>query len=195
MINSQIQPNRWSCLPTAFAMAMNIPVGEILTYIGHDGSEIIWPDLPEPKCRRAFHPQEIIMFAFVRGWAAIHFELNPQSVIIDLEEEFMRITAGLVESDYMEAMNTIEKIKKGIYSTVVDNEVLERLVIANRGVLVGTTENGNEHAVAWERGMIYDPNGTTYPITRFTIREFFVLKTFGQGEINQIFPEAGKNSS
>jgi len=180
MINSQIQPNRWSCLPTAFAMAMGEPVKDIMDYLGHDGSEIIWPDLPEPKCRRAFHPQEIVMFAFMRGWAAIHFELNPQSVIIDLEEEFMRITDGLVNSDYMVALNTVEKIKSGIYTTVVDIQALERLIIANRGVLVGTTNNGRDHAVAWECQKIYDPNGTTYPVEQFTIREFFILKKFRQ---------------
>ena len=55
------QSNRWSCLPTAFAIATDHSVQEILRRIGHDGSEIVWPDLPDPQCRRSFHVQECIL--------------------------------------------------------------------------------------------------------------------------------------
>jgi hypothetical protein len=41
-------------------MAGRMPVDMIYERIGHDGSEIIWPHLPEPRCRRAFHIQECI---------------------------------------------------------------------------------------------------------------------------------------
>ena len=66
-MNLIVQPNRWSCLPTAFAMAIGITVEEMVNAIGHDGSKIIWPDLPEPRCRRGFHTQECIRVALLLG--------------------------------------------------------------------------------------------------------------------------------
>lgn len=52
--------NGWSCLPRAFAKALGVPLEEVLEIIGHDGSEIVHPSLPDPLCRRSFHPQEMI---------------------------------------------------------------------------------------------------------------------------------------
>ena len=40
----QRSPNAWSCMPTAFAMAVNAPVEDLILSIGHDGSEKTWPD-------------------------------------------------------------------------------------------------------------------------------------------------------
>ena len=55
-----LQSNAWSCLPTAAAMCMYSEPREITDAIGHDGSEIWFPDQPEPANRRGFHVQEII---------------------------------------------------------------------------------------------------------------------------------------
>ena len=73
----QKQPTRWSCLPTAFAMAMNKPVVEIFKAIGHDGSEILFPALEEPQNRRAFHIAECIRAAYMAGYAVTQFEVHP----------------------------------------------------------------------------------------------------------------------
>jgi hypothetical protein len=56
----QLQPNRWSCLPTSFAIVLGVSVEEIFKIIGHDGGEILWPKLPNPECRRGFMPNEMI---------------------------------------------------------------------------------------------------------------------------------------
>ena len=34
------------CMPLAFAMALDMPVADILAAIGHDGSEIVFPTFP-----------------------------------------------------------------------------------------------------------------------------------------------------
>lgn len=60
MIIMQKQPNRWSCLPTAFAMCLDMPVNEFISKVGHDGSGIRFPDLKEPYNRQSFHMQEMI---------------------------------------------------------------------------------------------------------------------------------------
>jgi hypothetical protein len=79
------QSNRWSCLPTAFAMAAGLSFETLIERIGHDGSEIIWPDLPEPQRRRAFHIQECIN-AVALDWGVTPFELigriSPNGVLI-----------------------------------------------------------------------------------------------------------------
>jgi hypothetical protein len=55
-----IQPNAWSCLPTAFAIATGISLETLLQRIGHDGSSLLFNDASFPHDRRAFHVQEII---------------------------------------------------------------------------------------------------------------------------------------
>ena len=56
-------------------MAAMITPEEMIKRIGHDGSEILWPNLPEPRCRRAFHLQECIN-AVQREFAVTPFELS-----------------------------------------------------------------------------------------------------------------------
>ena len=73
----QQRPEPWMCMPLAFAMALDMPVADLLAAIGHDGSEIVFPSLPEPLCRRCFHVQELIQVALSRGLAVTPVELFP----------------------------------------------------------------------------------------------------------------------
>jgi len=70
-------PNRWSCTPTAAAMAISCPLPQLLSIIGHDGSEIIYPNKPEPFCRRSFHIQEIIYALWTLGFGVVQFQAIP----------------------------------------------------------------------------------------------------------------------
>ena len=54
------QPNNWSCTATAVAMLLDCEIKDIFNWVGHDGSAIIFPDLPDPSCRKGIHIQEII---------------------------------------------------------------------------------------------------------------------------------------
>ena len=73
----QLKPNKWSCAVTAFAMALHVPVQELIQEIGHDGSEIVFPELEEPMRRRGFHSQELIYAAWKRGFTVTPIELMP----------------------------------------------------------------------------------------------------------------------
>lgn len=50
-------------------MVMDIPVQQIFNLMGHDGSELAWPHLKEPFCRRAFADTECVWAAYKLGWA------------------------------------------------------------------------------------------------------------------------------
>ena len=76
------KPERWMCLPASFAMVLDLPLADIFDEIGHDGSQIVWPDLPEPMCRRGFHPQELIHLCLNHGYAATRVELYSRPVLI-----------------------------------------------------------------------------------------------------------------
>lgn len=54
-------PNNWSCLLAAAAMALHCEMDSIINFLGHDGSE----QAPNGD-RRGFHLQEIARFAWER---------------------------------------------------------------------------------------------------------------------------------
>lgn len=72
-----MQPNRWTCSVTALAYLLDEDVDKIIERIGHDGSERIWPELPDPKCRRSFHPQELLDVCLTFGGYLVEFEADP----------------------------------------------------------------------------------------------------------------------
>ena len=70
----QKQPNGWSCFPTAFAMVLDMDVQDLIAVIGHDGSEILWPELEPPRCYRSWHYQEIVMACFELNFNVVHLQ-------------------------------------------------------------------------------------------------------------------------
>ncbi len=68
-----------NCLAVASAMALGLEYKELIKRIGHDGREIIFPELPEPGKRRAHHLQEIIDVAIDMGIAVTPIEALPYS--------------------------------------------------------------------------------------------------------------------
>ena len=145
----QTQPNCWSCLPTAFAILLDVKVQDIFDLCGHDGSEIVFPGRSDPHGRRSFHIQEMINFCDFKQRSVTPIECNPVSV-----------------NQYGEE-----------YSIPVDPGRIYRYLSFNIGVLVGII-NGNQHAAAWcGNGFAYDPNGTIYDVDYFSIKSFFAIKS------------------
>jgi hypothetical protein len=132
----QRQPNHWSCVPTAFAMALNVRVSEFIAHIGHDGSQIIWPTLKEPHCRRGFHVQECIDIAFRAGFSVTPIEAIPSHAPAEPVPAFEIVCGG---------------------SEKTALERFARIVLHHRGVLTGYS-----HAVAFDHGVICDPCGHVY---------------------------------
>lgn len=141
------QPNGWSCLPTSFAMVLGVPISRVISIIGHDGSEIVYPDLDDPRCRKGFHFQECIEAAYVLGSNFGFFEATPLLVLDD--------------THYQE-LNCVP--------------TLEMLLQRHVGVLGVTTKKGYGHAVAWDGQDVYDPTlGARFPISRYEIVLFSPL--------------------
>jgi len=111
-------------------MACGVSLEVILEIIGHDGSAIVWADLPEPKRRRSFHVQECIWAAVKLGFAVTPFEVSPQ--LAATPNHIVAVIPPWTEEE----------------------------LLRSRGVMTGVARGGR-HAVAYENGMIYDPNGTT----------------------------------
>lgn len=131
----------WMCMPLAFAMALDIPVADLLAAIGHDGGEIVFPNLPEPLCRRCFHIQELIQVALVRGFAVTPVELFP---VLQPTDAGPNKTILYQDSNWRRFAETIRK---------------------SRGVIDGTGER-HGHTVAYDHGRILDPKGSLYDYSR-----------------------------
>lgn len=141
----QIKPHPWSCLATSFAMALDISVDLFHELAGHDGSEILFPWLPDPLCRRGFHASEAMYVVLCMGKTATAIEVLPQIASTPLEKPSINATAlygnGSVEWNWT---------------------IFKRLISSTRGVLETRTRRGNWHAVAYENGRIFDPDGASF---------------------------------
>jgi hypothetical protein len=59
-------------------MVMGVPVNKIIEHIGHDGSEVVFPDLPFPICYAGFSLSEIIDVAILQyGWSVTNIVARP----------------------------------------------------------------------------------------------------------------------
>lgn len=155
----QIQrtPNRWSCVPTAFAMALGLPVEQVIKRCGHDGSEILFPGLPEPQCRQGFHLQEMVDVCLALRHICIPIEKEP--LIIADEQHIVHLFKGPIERD--------ERLRHNM-----------RLCW---GVCTGEI-NGNTHACAWDGyvNILYDPTGFIYPAEKMSIDTFWIVAPFSE---------------
>lgn len=129
-----IQPNGWSCLPTAFAMILQVEVDEIFNYLDHDGSEILWPNLGDPWGRRSFHIQEMINFALRHGYSVT--TITPELGITSQHAEEVKMYT---------------------------NDMFDHCTKFFNGVLTGEVKDGLPHAIAWWGNKAYDTSsGETF---------------------------------
>lgn len=157
-ISLQIQPNRWSCSVTAWAMAMDMDVQDLIEIIGHDGSEK-HGDYPDPSGRVGFHFSELTLAALKLGYSFTPVQLFPVS---------------LIESTPVQI-----KYQMGSW----DNwDVFRTLIQTERGVIDGIVRHN--HSVAFDRGHIYDPSGMQFPYSRdacelrgFVTRQLWIMKS------------------
>lgn len=151
-MNMQRSPNRWSCLLASFAMALDITAESLAQKIGHAGEEIIFPNLPDPLCRRAFHIQEFIKPALTEGFALVTVEARPVLAVPINGQHLTKVLEPAVQ-------------RLNYFTTYFD------------GVLIGSI-NKQPHAVAWNSlaKACYDPSTEEiYPMDDFSIREFSAL--------------------
>jgi hypothetical protein len=127
-------------------MAMDEDVETLERIIGHDGSEIIHPELKSPGNRKGFHWQEIIDAALVLNYAVVPIEARPIQ------------TATGTDS---------HEVKFGDFET--PEERLLAYLDNTKGVLTGIAPSGYWHAVAWDGEQVYDPQGRVYSLSDIKI--------------------------
>lgn len=132
---------------TAFAIAYEIDQASILSALKHDGSEELFPGLPEPYNRRGFHCSELVEYGFKIGFKVVHIELKPY---------------------YTDADGCIRQVKRN--AIVPDAKILAH----NRSVL-GVEAGGKQHAVAYDGHIVFDSNGFNYPLSRYNIDEVWLV--------------------
>lgn len=104
----------------------------MLARLGHDGSEILFPEQPDPERRRAFHPQEMIDVAESVGVAITPIEGAPTLL--------PRSVSGPA------------------YPVDLDNiERFQRYLEGQAGVLTGLNLRDRPHAVVWDGEYLWDP--------------------------------------
>jgi hypothetical protein len=144
-----LQPSLWSCLPTSFGMILGLTPKEMFDAIGHDGSEIVWPNLDDPYKRRAFHPQECIIVCLQQLMFPVEIESESYVTLDDFDVEAVKLP----------------------YREHIFGEQLKLI----SGVLIGRDIKDKPHAVAWNREeqMIYDPTGYKYNLSEFKPVSFY----------------------
>jgi len=138
----QKMPGKGLCLPTSFAMALGIPVASVMGRLSGGHYSIVFSDKREPFGWRGTHVQECIQIALSLGFAVTPLELYPVIAAHKGDETFVVV--------YPEGNERLFKDQ----------------ILTSRGVLTGKREVPGvgivAHAVAYDHGRIYDPNGVDY---------------------------------
>lgn len=121
---------RWGCLPAAFATVTDSTLEEIYDFCGHDGSEIVWPQLYDPLRRRSFHIQEMTSFCLSKNFS-----------VTTIARRFC-CTQDLAPDEIL------------VFDNDITNARFHDYLQHYYGVLIG-----EGHAVAWDGHDILDPDG------------------------------------
>ena len=128
-------PNNWSCLLASMAMVLNKTTDELIEEIGHNGSVVVFPELPEPAKREGFHIQEFIPIILKSGFSMMAIEALPYSTP-DGKHEWPVKFAHQWQRFWM----LTDKVP---------------------GIFTGLSTKWR-HAVAWDGNKFYDPKGEIY---------------------------------
>ncbi len=143
--------NNWSCFLASFARCLNEPMEKLIREIGHDGSEILWPERRPPNCYRGFHHQELIDCCLRRGVSVTCVEALP-------------VLAGPPD--------------KLIYPHEVAYLRIYQYIRESKRCVIGGEIHGNRHAVACIRQTLYCPNQGQQCLSvldDWSIKEVYIL--------------------
>jgi hypothetical protein len=125
-------------MPTALAMLAGVSVEKVFETIGHDGSQILWPQYDDPFRRQSFCDNEIVFAAFEFGIG-----------LVELSEKVKYHPYGEEE---------------GAIDVDIDDQKTVDLLSRYDALVLGVGTSGVPHAVAWNhrKQLIFDPNGSRY---------------------------------
>jgi len=127
-------------------MALGITNDEFFEHAGHDGGEIIFPEVDDPFCRRGFHISEAVVVAIKLGFTATPVELNP-CIVANGAEGAYPVVYG---------RSKLSQTNDAVFKAIIDQ---------SKGVIECTTRLRNWHAVAFSKGVIFDPDGRVFEYT------------------------------
>lgn len=150
----QHSPEKGLCLVTSFAMALELPAQELLDMLGEGWKSLAFPNLPIPYCWRGVHIQELIQLALVHGYAVTPIELMPQ---VAPPQGINPVT----REPYLDVLVFYNGTEESNW------DVFNRTIMNCSGIITGEIGLGRlrlhrGHAVAFERGVIFDPDGEAY---------------------------------
>jgi len=143
----------YGCLLYSAAMLLGETPEQLIEEIGHDGHYPLWPELDIPLCYQGHHIQEIQDSCVVRGFALAPIELFPCMT----PQGHPQLMKRLLEDEELASVR---------FATIIKERP---------GILIGMANTGTGHAVAWDGKIIYDPNGATYDLEQFIIRDCWIL--------------------
>ena len=141
-----VQPNRASCLPTAFASVLGVNVEAIFAFLGHDGMERVWPDAQPPMCYRSFHIQEMYEYTLTRNY-----------MVTTIAPAYATLPDGISDPYIVQSTRFQEYLQHYIC------------------VLTGVSERGHAHAVAWDGTNMMDPSSGLFVSLDFTINHIHIV--------------------
>lgn len=159
----QTQNERWQCVITAFAMVLNVHVEDLIRLVGHDGSEIAFPDLPEPERRQGHNIYEMIRVAVNLGYAVTPIPLRPATT--PANNPAREIIIGTDEGNWNDFSSHLQH---------------------SRGIIECSGPYGY-HVIAYDHGRILDPRGHEFPYTRETCEQRN-LYTYRLWRVDRITP-------
>ena len=127
-------------------MVLDISVAEFFGHVGHDGSEIAFPMLPDPMARRGLHIQECIAACMTLGYAVTPIEL-------------FSVIQATPTNDHEPCQDLVVLFGD---DEAANWHRFEETIKTSTGVLEGIGRRCL-HAVAYDRGTIFDPDGDHYP--------------------------------
>jgi hypothetical protein len=139
-------PNLWSCMPAAFATVTGVPIEKILISIGHDGSTIVFPDLPEPLNHRGFIGQEMCRALLEYGFCFATFDAE---------------LLGILDDEH--------------YFTESEEHFAELLADSIGVIGCRVPSTGRLHSVAWDGHQCYDPTGFIRPLSYYEPLTYYRL--------------------
>jgi hypothetical protein len=122
-----------NCFLFAMAMAMDLSPQTLIMHLGHDGKQAAF----EGGYARGFHWNEMVDVGIVHGYAVVMIEKHPEMAPTEAHRPIATFEAQEAHDRWY-----------GYYEDYT-------------GVII-TAHGPVMHAVAFERGMCYDPNGFQY---------------------------------
>ena len=136
-----IKENTWSCTALSFAMVLDVEPQWVYDQVGHDGSQVLAWSAKK-LIRRGFPIQEMIHLALQLGYSVTPYQMIPQTLV----QPKQVFTLPHRQREFLWWLKT------------------------SKGVLTGEGYT-SAHAVAFNHGDIYDPEGDVYPATLEVCRE------------------------